>query len=103
MGGNHNYKPAAMRPFTRANSQAAIEFNVREAVMEVVPLHLPVFIHLCICLPHFVFGSHQASSLELGSGHCCIHREFARPHDAQGPWKAASRPSLVLKRLQKLE
>jgi hypothetical protein len=100
-----------MRPFTRANNQAAIEFNVREAVMEVVPSHPPVFIYLCIYLPHYVFGSHQASNLELGSGHCCIHQEFAisfvltMPRDRGKPCHGPAWYTLAARQkwLQKLE
>jgi hypothetical protein len=97
--------------FPRVNSQATIEFNVREAVMEVVPSHLPVIIHLCIYLPHFIFGPHQARSLELGSGHCCIHCNFSisfilsmprdrgKPHRGPAWYTMAARQ----KQLQKLE
>jgi hypothetical protein len=77
MGTSHNYKPAAMRPFTRTNSQAATEFNIWEVVMEVVPSHPPIFIYLCIYLPHSAFGLHHASNLELGCGHHYIHQEFS--------------------------
>jgi hypothetical protein len=77
MGANHNCKPVAMGLLPRANSQAATKFNAREAIMEVIPLHLLVIIHLCIYLPHFIFGPHQARSLELGIGHYCIHYNFS--------------------------